>query len=346
MTGALAVVAAAPWFELPEAHVAKTPPEDRGLRRDGVKLLVTTASLHHRTFSELDQILEPGDLLVVNDSATLAAAVDVDPETVIHFSTAIDGGFQIVEVRRRVGSGSERSRYVNGRTLRLPGGAVLELLTPYPAGDSSGRLWLANATLPIGLHAYLGKHGRPITYDPAVIPQPLDSYQTVFARTPGSAEMPSAGRPFTADLVTRLVRRGIGIAPITLHAGVSSLEIGESPYPEWFEVSPATAGLINHTRRCGHRVVAVGTTVVRALETVASDERAHPGRGWTDLYVGPSHKMSLVDGLITGWHEPASTHLEMLLAVGGSRAIEDSYAAALNAGYLWHEFGDSHLILT
>jgi S-adenosylmethionine:tRNA ribosyltransferase-isomerase len=188
--------------------------------------------------------------------------------------------------------------------------------------------------------------GRPIRYRHTDGPYPLDAYQTIFAMVPGSAEMPSAGRPFTDRLVTALTTQGVAVAPLTLHTGVSSLEAGEDPYPEWFEVPESTAALVNHTRANGGRVVAVGTTVVRALETtVDSRGRSHPGRTWTDLVIGSDHTLGVVDGLITGWHEPESTHLDLLEAVAGRRLLAESYRNALEHGYLWHEFGDSHLIL-
>jgi len=284
------------------------------------------------TFYDLERILEPGDLLVVNDSRTLAASVAVD-STSSRFEPGSAAGRSDVTTQVRDHS-------------PCPAGDDWICSPPTPAGATSGRLWLANASLPLSFHEYLQRHGTPITYDRSTAPQRIDAYQTVFARVSGSAEMPSAARPFTPGLVTNLVRRGVRIAPVTLHAGVSSLEAGERPYSEWYEVPPTTAALLNHTRDSGHRVVAVGTTVVRALETVSAGGRAHPGQGWTDLYITPDHEITLVDGLITGWHEPTSTHLEMLVAIAGNRAVEESYDRALAEGYLWHEFGDSHLILT
>jgi S-adenosylmethionine:tRNA ribosyltransferase-isomerase len=193
---------------------------------------------------------------------------------------------------------------------------------------------------------YLARWGDPIRYPHVDGPHPLSAYQTAFATIPGSAEMPSAGRPFTHRLLTELMTVGVAVAPLTLHTGVSSLESGEEPYPEWFDIPAATAALVDHTRRQGGRVVAVGTTVVRALETTADDvRRSHPGRGWTDLVVVPGGPLRVVDALITGWHEPASTHLDMLEAVAGRETLAESYRAALAHGYLWHEFGDSHLIV-
>ena len=138
------------------------------------------------------------------------------------------------------------------------------------------------------MRAYLADHGHPIRYGYVPREWPLDAYQTVFATEPGSAEMPSAGRPFTPELITRLVAAGVQIAPIVLHTGVSSLERHEAPYPERYAVPETTARLVNATRWWGGRVIAVGTTVVRALETVADEAGAiAAGEGWTRLVVTP-----------------------------------------------------------
>jgi S-adenosylmethionine:tRNA ribosyltransferase-isomerase len=211
----------------------------------------------------------------------------------------------------------------------------------------SRRLWLAELDLGgTSVAAYLDAHGRPIRYRHVPHDWPLAAYQTVFARDPGSAEMPSASRPFTPELVTDLVGRGIEIMPLVLHTGVSSLEGDERPYPERYAVSRATAVAVNSVREHGGRVIAAGTTVVRALATV-TDERGvvHPGSGWTEVVVTPDAPVPSVDGLITGWHEPESSHLWMLEAFAGGDALAAAYRAALARGYLWHEFGDSHLIL-
>ena len=149
-------------------------------------------------------------------------------------------------------------------------------------------------------------------------PWPLDTYQNVYASEPGSAEMPSAGRPFTADVLGRLVARGIGVTPLVLHTGVASLEADELPYPERFAVPATTAERVNATHDAGRRVVAIGTTVVRALESaVGPDGRARAAAGWTDLVITPERGVRLVDGLLTGWHEPEASHLLML--EGGRR---------------------------
>jgi S-adenosylmethionine:tRNA ribosyltransferase-isomerase len=196
------------------------------------------------------------------------------------------------------------------------------------------------------LQRYLADNGEPIQYGYVDAPWPLERYQNVYATTPGSAEMPSAGRPFTVELMTALLARGILVAPITLHTGVSSPERHEPPFPEWFEVPVATSRLVDAVHGWDGRVIAVGTTVVRALESsVDEDGTIAPAGGWTSLVVTPEQRPRVVDGLITGWHEPQASHLQMLEAIAGASVLECSYEQALAAGYLWHEFGDSHLII-
>ncbi|MGC5009473.1 S-adenosylmethionine:tRNA ribosyltransferase-isomerase [Streptosporangium sp. DT93] len=375
-------------FTLPPELEAHEPPEARGLARDGVRLLVSdrdTGRVAHHTFTDLPDLLGPGDLLVVNNSGTLPAAVRLD-RLAVHFSTEREDGTWLVELRRRRepdGSGaggllsasgtptaSNKSNRSNkshmsstpggsggfgdpggpgwagepyrggaaGEWLPLPGGATLRLL-----GRETPRLW--RASLDREVTGYLRRHGVPIRYSYVDRDWPLDDYQTVFGVRPGSAEMPSAGRPFTTALVTSLVSRGVGIAPITLHTGVASPERDEPPFPEWFEVPGPTARQVELTRASGGRVIAVGTTVVRALESaVAPDGRLRASSGRTSHLVTPQTGVRAVDGLLTGLHEPRSSHLLMLSAIAGRDLLSRSYAAALAEGYLWHEFGDVHLI--
>lgn len=341
MTTALA---AAP----PERREAREPPEARGLARDDVRMLVASrdGGLTHARARDLPAHLCAGDVLVVNTSATLPAALPArraDGTALrLHLSTPCGaGGRWVVELR----DGGER--FAGGRAgerLELPGGAHATLLAPYLTG---ARLWLADVdTGERPLLDHLAEHGAPIRYGYVEREWPLSDYQTVFATQPGSAEMPSAGRPFTPELVTALVAGGIAIAPVTLHTGVSSQEAGEPPYPERYAVPAASARAINAARAGGGRVVAVGTTVVRALETVArEDGTVATGAGWTRHVVTPQTGVRAVDGLLTGWHEPDATHLLMLDAVGGHALVEHAYRVALRCGYRWHEFGDVHLIL-
>jgi S-adenosylmethionine:tRNA ribosyltransferase-isomerase len=293
--------------------------------------------------------------LAVNTSATLPAAVEASTATgapaVVHLSTRLPAGLWVLELRHP--GPAATSPWLDapaGMVLRLPGGGLAELLVPaggWSATSAAGvRLWVAAVDLPIPRLEYLARYGRPIRYGYVTRDRPISAYQTVFADEPGSAEMPSAARPFSAELVTRLVTRGVSFAPFVLHTGVSSLEAHEPPFDEWYRIGDEAAARINAARAGGHRVVAVGTTAVRALETVADERgRVHPGWGWTDVIITPERGVRAVDGLITGWHEPQASHLAMLEAIAGRPLLEASYAAALEEGYLWHEFGDSHLIL-
>ena len=337
-------------FELPRDLEAHEPPEARGLARDDVRLLVSRpeAPPEHALFRSLPDILDPGDLLVINTSATLPASLDAcrpDGSVVeLHLSTPLPAGLWVVELRQPAQPGTlPFLTDVAGESLALPGGARAELLARYPR---SARLWVAVLHLPAPVQQYLGVHGRAIRYGHVDHDWPLTAYQTVYANEPGSAEMPSAGRAFTAELITALVARGVSITPVVLHAGVGSLETGELPTPEPFRVPATTAARVNATRASGGRVVAVGTTVVRALETVAdAGGVAHPGEGWTEVIITAERGVRVVDGLLTGWHEPAASHLLMLEAVAGRQMLDDAYRAALAGRYLWHEFGDLHLLL-
>jgi S-adenosylmethionine:tRNA ribosyltransferase-isomerase len=337
-------------FELTPPLEAHEPPEARGLPRDGVRLMVATrhnGRLVHARFDELPSFLAPGDLVVVNVSATLPAALAATREDgtglELHLSSPAQlgvAGDWIVELRR---DGSPFADVAPGDRLDLPAGGHARILAPYASGR---RLWLARVEVPATVETYLARHGRPIRYGYVPAEWPLDSYQNVYAIEPGSAEMPSAGRPFSAELVTWLVAHGVLIAPVTLHTGVSSPERHEPPYPERYRVPPETARLVNAVHAWRGRVVAVGTTVVRALETTAQpDGTVSSGEGWTNLVVTPERGLWSVDGLLSGWHEPAASHLELLRAAAGDELLERSYREALARGYLWHEFGDSHLVL-
>jgi len=354
-------------FELPAGRLAVEPAEaTAGRRRDSVRLLASWRSsgrLLDGTFGDLPELLGRGDVVVVNTSATLAAAVTAGRPSgerlALHVSTRLPAAPSapagaepwIVELRApRPGGTSRPSRSaVPGERLDLPGGATAEIVSPWPpsaprAGPS--RLWLAVLRTGEPVPTWLEAHGRAIRYPYVRRDWPLATYQTVFATEPGSAEMPSAARPFTTEVVTHLVARGVDVAPLVLHCGVASLEAGEAPYAEAYRVPADTARRINLARRHGGRVIAVGTTVVRALETVAdADGVVHPGSGWTELVITPDRGVRAVDGLVTGWHEPAASHLQLLEAVAGRPLLEASYAAALDTGYRWHEFGDSHLVL-
>ncbi|MEX2554168.1 MAG: S-adenosylmethionine:tRNA ribosyltransferase-isomerase [Actinomycetota bacterium] len=343
-------------FELPDELSAAAPAEARGLARDEVRLLVVDPDrIEHARFRDIGRFLEAGDLLVVNTSGTVNAALDAlradGGPVVVHFSSPLEDGTWVVELRTAPRAAKPVLDAAPGEILRLPRGTTLTLDTQYPSQEANvlphrgTRLWRAR----IGggqITRLLAREGRPITYGYISGRWPAAFYQTVFANEPGSAEMPSAARPFTTELVTRLVSSGIAIAPIVLHTGVSSQEFGEPPIAERFRVAAATANLVDWTRRAGGRVIAVGTTVVRALESAAvRDGSIAPARGWTDLVLSSDHPARVVNGLVTGMHTPDASHLLLLEAVVGPGMVQRAYDAALEHRYLWHEFGDLTLLL-
>jgi S-adenosylmethionine:tRNA ribosyltransferase-isomerase len=251
----------------------------------------------------------------------------------------------VVELRRPDNSGPFLDGGA-GEVVELASGGRLVTLSAYRGVEGRSRLLLARPELGQPVAGYLQRFGRPIAYGYLEERPPLAAYQTIFATEPGSAEMPSAGRPFSGRLLAGLVSRGVSLAPITLHTGVSSPEASEPPAAERFRVPAATAALVNHTHRQGGRVVAVGTTVTRALESAADEQGiVDAAEGWTDLVLDSSRPVRTVDGLITGWHAASASHLMLLESVAGTELVTRAYNAAAGAGYLWHEFGDSCLLL-
>jgi S-adenosylmethionine:tRNA ribosyltransferase-isomerase len=342
-------------FASPEDYTATEPPELRGLRRDGVRLMVATpAGIRHTVFYRLGDQLSAGDVLVVNTSATVPGQLDGNRDgsaTVVHLANRLGDGTRVVELRTAPDASAPVLDGRVGEHIGLPAGGVLELIAPYPESNSSpngvgNRLWRGRLTMPQGLSNYLREHARPISYGYLNGSFPISAYQTIFALCPGSAEMPSAGRPFSAELVARLVARGVIFAPITLHTGLSSQDAGEAPQPEWFEVSETTAHLVNSSRARGGRVIAVGTTATRAIESAARpDGVVAAASGWTDLVISSERPVRVVDGLITGWHNPDASHLLLVESVAGAELTQHAYDAAVAEHYLWHEFGDSCLLM-
>ena len=329
-------------FVLPPELEAREPAELRGSGRDDVRLLVSdraTGATIDAHFRELPSFLLPGDLLVVNTSATLPAALTAvredGEEIALHWSTPLPAGLAIVEPRH--------AEVRAGETLILPGGGRATLLAPY---RDSLRLWIARFDVPLPIADYLRRWGRPIAYSYISERFPISAYQNVYARSEGSAEMASAGRAFTRAMLACLRHSGVRLGKLVLHTGVASLELHERPAEEWYEVPLRTAELVRDTRAEGGRVIAVGTTVVRALESSA-DAAGNPiaSKGWTDLVITPERGVRIVNGLLTGLHEPRATHLQMLEAIAGRETIEKAYRVALEREYLWHEFGDLHLIV-
>lgn len=342
-------------FKLPKKLECALPSELRNLERDEVRLLVShyqTDEISHHQFKNLVDVLIPGDVLVVNTSGTLKAALDAKnkqgQELKVHISNSLEKNQYLIELRTNNTEGSKRFNDAKeGDTLQLKNGGTIKLIAPYYKAEINHlQLWIADLNLEISLKNYLNQFGNPIkySYNKAVYPQSY--YQTVFANEMGSAEMPSAGRAFSPELVLQLILKGIQIVPILLHTGVASLEINEKPYDEFYQIPEFSAQQINQARKEGRRIIAVGTTAIRAIETLA-----HPngymeaGSGWTNVFITPERGLHVTDGLITGFHEPKASHLLMLETLSGRAHLDVSYTAAIEAEYLWHEFGDLHLLL-
>ena len=340
-------------FPSPDAVTAVGPPESRGIPRDGVRLLVGRPErIDHVHFRDIGRFLRRGDVLVVNTSATVPRQVDAwsprHGDLVVHLANPLDDGTWVVELRSFPAAATPVLDAGAGEEVHLGEGVVATLADAYPAeGSPTGvgnRLW--RAAVAGDLTGLLRRAGRPIAYGYLDRRYPLRDYQTVFSRDPGSAEMPSAGRPFTNRLVTRLVRSGVIVAPVLLHCGVSSQDAGEWPQPERFEVTADTAALVNAARARGGRVVAVGTTATRAIESATGvDGVVEAAAGWTEVVIGPDRPVRVVHGLVTGWHNPEASHLLLVEAIAGSLLTQRAYDAAVAEGYAWHEFGDSCLLL-
>lgn len=337
-------------FERPQALQAIGPPERRGLERDEVRLLITTGSDHeHARFRDLPRFLAPGSLLVVNTSATLKASLPARHGALgpllANVSTSYGNGLHLVELRKSAAEPGPLPVEA-GDSLEI-GNLTARLVSPHPGLP---RLWFAQ--IDGDLRQAMARVGEPIRYGYLEAPYPaIDSYQTLFARVPGSAEMPSAGRPFTPRVLDALRARGVGLAEVTLHTGVSSHEVEaneveeQALYAEPFAVPERTAEAVTAARREGRPVIAVGTTVVRALESAWDGERVRAAAGFTRVFIHPGRSVRSVDGLVSGLHDPLASHLAMLYAIAPRELVRAAYAEAVRENYLWHEFGDSHLLV-
>ena len=333
-------------FERPEGLFARTPPETRGRGRDDVRLLVTLPDGHrHARFEDLPQFLRAGDLLVVNESAAIPASLPAEGpigRILLNLCTRFRSDLWVAEPRWSVGKPGPLP--VHARDELHVGSSRVRLLSEYPGIP---RLWFARAARPF--ESLAAELGGPIHYG-YTDAWPMETYQTLFSRVPGSAEMPSAARPITSRIREALEAAGVRFAPILLHTGVSSLEIegetveAQAMYPEPFSVSREAADAVNRTHAARGRVIAVGTTVVRALESAWTPEGVRPRIAYTRLFVNPDRGVHAVDGLLTGFHDPVTSHLALLGAFLGMDGVRDAYTEAVREGYLWHEFGDSHLV--
>jgi S-adenosylmethionine:tRNA ribosyltransferase-isomerase len=358
-------------FSLPPELEAAAPPEARGLRRDHVRLLLVdraTGAVGHHRFDELPGLLEPGDLVVVNDSRTLPASLlgRTAAGTPLEVRLAAREGGRWAALPLGVPANGGDPALVPtdarppappleaGERLTFAGGLTATVLGRHQ--EAAPLVWLAFDAGRERLAEALHRAGRPVRYAYVPRPWPLRHYQTLFAAEPGSAEMASAGRPFTVQTLRGLRERGIGLATVSLHAGLSTYGdpatdrrfVPAEPYL----VPEATVAAVAAARAAGGRVVAVGTTVVRALESAAASLRAgvgaaglRAGAGTTRLRIDAGYRLRVVDGLLTGLHEPEASHLDLLAAFVDRAVLERAYAVALDQGYLWHEFGDVCLVL-
>jgi S-adenosylmethionine:tRNA ribosyltransferase-isomerase len=332
-------------YNLPESSIAQTPAEPR----DSSRLLVLhrdTGELEHRIFRHVGNYLRAGDLLVLNQTRVIPARIYARKDT--------GGRVEILLLRRRDELTWEA--LVGGKGLRIskilrvengPEAEIIELL------DGSERLIkfsepiepyfsrVGNVPLPPYIHEKLS--------DP-------ERYQTVYAREPGSAAAPTAGLHFTPRLLEELQVKGVKIAYVTLHVGLDTFAPVTEDNPqehkihtEWCELPEETADLLNQTKQEGGRVIAVGTTSVRTLETVGQDStfeyRISPFIGPTSLYILPGYQFSVVDAMITNFHLPKSTLLMLISAFAGRETILKTYEIAIRVGYRFYSFGDAMLIL-
>lgn len=342
-------------FTLPSELAAKEPPERRGIARDKVRLMVinrTTDRVEHSRFDNLGEYLRPDDLLVFNTSRTLPAAIDgcepngscMQVRLAQHLPDDSWLALLLCQEGNPFGCGLR-----NGMEIDFGQGLSGKV---YNQDEHIPRLWkLRFSKSGTELMDLLYRLGHPIRYEYVSAPWDLDYYQTVYAKEPGSAEMPSAGRAFSWKLLFDLKRRGIETAHVVLHTGLSSymddeLDAQHPASEEEYFISQTAAEKINHTHQQGGRVIAVGTTVVRALESVADRTgKVEAGHGYTRLHITSEHQLKTVDGLLTGLHEPSASHLDLLSAFLPAQNIRLAYEDAVQKRYLWHEFGDLNLIV-
>ena len=332
-------------YHLPESSIAQTPVEPR----DSSRLLVLhrdTSELEHRIFRDVTDYLNPGDLLILNQTRVIPARIFARKDT--------GGKVEILLLRRRDTWTWEA--LVGGKGLRVgklikvedgPTAAILE--------DLDGSERLIRFSEPI--EPYFSKLGNvPL---PPYIHEKLDDperYQTVYAKEPGSAAAPTAGLHFTPRLLEELQVKGVRIAHVTLHVGLDTFAPVNEDDPEehkihteWCELSQETANAITETRQRGGRVIAVGTTSVRTLESAVIGKRqseiVNPFTGPTSLFILPGYQFQVVDAMITNFHLPKSTLIMLVSAFAGRERILETYKTAVDEGYRFYSFGDAMLIL-
>lgn len=342
-------------FTLPQELAAKEPAERRGIGRDGVRLIVIDRTQNnkvtHTKFDRLNDFLLPGDLLVFNSSRTLPASLK---------GCEANGTCLEVRLAHKLPDNSwlalllcqQGEPFSCGLRNQMELNFGLGLTAKVEKRDSHiHRLWQIRFNhQDTELIDLLYRLGQPVRYSYVSAPWDLDYYQTVYAVEPGSAEMPSAGRAFTWKLLFDLKRKGIETTNIVLHTGLSSymddeLDARHPASEEEYFISDVAAEKINRARNRDRRIIAVGTTVVRALESAVDRGKVTARHGYTRLHINAHHQLKAVDGLLTGMHEPEASHLDLLTAFLPARQIKDAYTQAVAQQYLWHEFGDLNLIV-
>lgn len=351
-------------YPLPPGRIASTPAE----RRDDARLLVVAREwgvVDHRRFRDLDRLIAPGDLLVVNESRVLPArlvgqrASGAEAEVLLlrpapAEASGVDGAGAVAGVddatlwEALVRPGRKLRP---GRVLRVAPDLEVEIVGPAPGGGRTVRL-----LTPLPVAEALARHGHmplPPYIDRPDTPADRRRYQTVYARTPGSVAAPTAGLHFTDALLARLEAKGVERASLSLHVGIGTFRPVETDDPaehpmhaEVYHVPGATAEAVAAARARGGRIWAVGTTVVRTLEAVADAEgRLHPGSGTTDLFIRPPYSFRVVDGLITNFHLPRSTLLMLVAALAGRTTVLEAYETAVREGYRFYSYGDAMVVL-
>ncbi len=334
-------------YDLPPDRIAQRPlPE-----RSGGRMLVIerrSGLLRHSAVSRLGEELAPGDLLVLNDSRVFPARLHGETGA----GRAVEALFiRTVGEREWVLLLRPSRRVRKGAVVRFPG-AGLEGSIIGPADEGE---WVVRFSTGPPIEEALERAGE-IPLPPYIRRPPTgedrDRYQTVFARETGSVAAPTAGLHFTDELLRFLADRSIGIAFVTLHVGpgtfrpLRSEEIeAHRMEPEPYRISEECAEAVRKTREAGGRVVAVGTTAVRALEAAAEGRAVRPGAGWTDLFLYPPFEPRVVDALLTNFHLPRSTLLLLVSAFAGRERMLDAYRVAVETGYRFYSYGDCTLIL-
>ncbi len=343
-------------YELPEKLIAAEPLA----RRDESRLLTLnrrTGEIGHQTIRDLPQLLDPGDCLVLNDTQVIPARLLGRRIATggrwegLYLATTETGAWKlIVQTRGKLQVG-ERLAIVPAQDAPCGEELLLTLLDREPGG-----IWVADVAIRADALELLQRFGTlplpPYLHRKLATETDWQRYQTTYARRPGAVAAPTAGLHFTPELLDTCQERGISQAYVTLHVGIGTFRpisvenLSEHHmHAEWCEVPAATSELLKQTREAGGRIIAVGTTTVRTLESAARFGSNRPWRGETDLFIRPPYKFQAVNGLLTNFHLPKSTLLVLISAFAGTELIKKAYAAAIQEKYRFYSYGDAMLIL-